>query len=212
MFRKKDPVEEFWNWFSSNEERFFEGKSGSSDQDKHLGELISHGRKVAEGIAIELEPVKDGLAKMTISANGNISLFPLVEKMVSKAPRIPRWKFLAFRQRVSKDEALGLALKMDGVVLAANELKFLPVIHGSILDVIIYTEKLTPENKDMVSYGCLLIVDHILGEYDCVKKVRAFDVKKPPEAQGENGRLLPLVDLADFVDSFYKKTDSRASS
>ncbi len=50
--------------------------------------------------------------------------------------------------------------------------------------------------------------DNILGEYDCVVKVRNYDFHNMPVKQEELKDLKPLLELADYVDNFHKAKHS----
>jgi len=87
-------------------------------------------------------------------------------------------------------------------------MKFFPVISGDSLDIVIFANNVTEESFNQVAYGGLLIVDNILGEYDCVTKVRSYDFQNMPTKPEELKDLKPLVDLAEYVDNFHKSKHS----
>jgi hypothetical protein len=197
----KDSIDEFWDWFVSEEKTL---RSFQNDPDKIVGQVMDRARKIKDGIAIEFEPPKNNIINVTVSADGNRDLFPLVQRIVEKAPKIDGWTFVAFRQRVPKDIVKGFTLKLQGVELHPDKMKFFPMPSGDSLDVIIYANNVTEENYNQVAYGSLLLVDNILGEYDCVKKVRKYDIHNMPTSKEELNGLMPLVDLAEYVDNFHK--------
>ena len=141
---------------------------------------------------------------MTVSADGNRDLFPIVKEIVEKAPKIEGWTFVAFRQRMPSDKVKGMVLKAQDHELNPDKMKFFPVVSGDSLDIIIYANNVTEENYNQVAYGGLLLLDNILGEYDCVTKVRNYDFQNMPTKQDELKDLKPLLDLAEYVDNFYK--------
>lgn len=49
----------------------------------------------------------------------------------------------------------------------------------------------------------LLLIDNILGEYDAVTKIQGCDVVNLPADDTARVGLLPLLDLAEFVDKFH---------
>jgi hypothetical protein len=59
------------------------------------------------------------------------------------------------------------------------------------------------ENYNQIAYGGLLLLDNILGEFDCVTKVRSYDFHNMPVKKDELDGLLPLLDLAEYVDKFH---------
>ena len=96
-----------------------------------------------------------------------------------------------------------MKLKANGFELNPGDMKFYPVIKGDELDIIIYVNGVTDKNYNQVAYGGLLILDNILGEYDCVTKVNSYDFHPMPESKAEQDSLMPLLEIAGFVDNFH---------
>ena len=199
---KKDPVESFWKWFKANEKRL---RKFEADPDKYLNELLEQAKKMKPGLAIELEPPQNGIIHMTVSADGNEDLFELVQQVIGKAPAIKGWKFVAFRQRMTPEQLTGIKLKAQNHELDPEQMKFFPIISGDTLDLIIYAKGISEENYNQVAYGGLLLLDNILGEYDAVTKVRNYDFHDMPAAKEELEGLLPLLELAAYVDRFHSE-------
>ena len=200
LFKKGNSIETFWKWFADNEKKY---RNFQDDPDKYLTELMEKIKKIAGGLAIELEPPKNGVINMTISADGDADLFPTVQKIVDGAPKMEGWKILAFRQRMPADKVKGMILKAQDHTLDPGKMKFYPIVSGNTLDIIIYADDVTEENKSDVAYGCLVLLDNLLGEYDCVKKVRSYDFHPMPTDQHELAELKPLIEIANYVDSFH---------
>jgi hypothetical protein len=202
LFKKGDKIDHFWTWFSENEKTY---RRFQDNPEKYLNELLSKAKKISDGLAIELEPPKDGVINMTISADGAIDLFPIVQQIVEKAPKISDWKFYAFRQRMPVDKVKGMVLKAQNHELNPDKMKFSPIVTGDTLDIIIYADDITEENYNQVAYGGLMLVDNILGEYDCVTKVRSYDFHNMPPNADKLNDLFPLLELAKYVDNFHKR-------
>ena len=194
----KDSIDEFWDWFVSNEKRL---RAIQVDSSQTLSQIGEHARKIDSGLAIEYEPPKNGIINVTVSADGNRDLFPLVQRIVDKAPKLEGWNFFAFRQRVPMK---GKTLKMEGLELNPEKMKFFPLPSGDSLDIIIYANNVTDDNFNQMAYASLLLVDNILGEYDCVKKVRKYDIHNMPTSKEQLKGVMPLLDLPDYVDNFHK--------
>jgi hypothetical protein len=45
----------------------------------------------------------------------------------------------------------------------------------------------------------------LLGEYDCVKKVRNYDFHTMPTDRDLLSELKPLVEIASYVDNFHRQ-------
>ena len=197
---KKDPVENFWKWFKANEKRL---RKFEADPDSYLTEMLVQVKKIQAGLAIELEPANKGIIRMTVSADGNEDLFDFVKNIIAKAPTIKGWKFIAFRQRMTPEQVRGMKLKAQHHELDPEQMKFYPVIDGDTLDLIIYAKGITEENYNQVAYGALLLLDNLLGEYDCATKIRGYDFHDMPAAKEDLEDLLPLLDLAAYIDQFH---------
>ena len=202
LFKKGDSIEAFWKWFVDNENKY---RNFQDDPDRYLTELLAKIKKIAEGLAVELEPPQNGIINMTISADGDANLFSTVQKIVDNAPKIDGWKIFAFRQRMPTDKVKGMILKAQDHTLDPNKMKFHPIVSGGTLDIIVYVDHVTEENKSNVAYGCLMLLDNLLGEYDCVKKVRSYDFHPMPTDQSELAELKPLIEIVNYVDSFHQQ-------
>ena len=80
---------------------------------------------------------------------------------------------------------------------------FFPLIAGDKLDIIVYLEGVTKENYEEVAYGTLLFLDNLLGEYDCVIKVRSYDFHNMPTNAKDLEGLKSIFELPEYVDKFY---------
>jgi hypothetical protein len=201
IFKKQDPIEKFWKWFQANEKDLSDFQK---NPDKTLTQVLDSAKKIQSGLAIEFEPPKNNIINVTISADGNRNLFPVVKEVVEKAPKIEGWSFVAFRQRMPPDKVKGMVLKAQDHELNPDKMKFFPVVSDDSLDIIIYADNVTEENYSQVAYGGLLLIDNILGEHDCVTKVRNYDFQNMPTKQDELQDLKPLLGLAEYVDNFHK--------
>ena len=200
FFKKGDPIEKFWTWFKENEKRL---RKIEEDPGKYLTAVLTQAKTIQSGLAIEFEPPKNGIINMTVSADGDRNLFIVVQNVVDKAAIIEGWKFIAFRQRMDLEKVKGMKLKVSDHELDPVKMKFFPIVNGDTLDLIIYAEGVTEESYNQIAYGGLLLLDNILGEYDCVTKVRSYDFHNMPIKKGDLDDLHPLLDLAAYVDKFY---------
>lgn len=199
-FKNDASIEKFWTWFKKNEKQL---RRFEENPDKYLTEILEEVKKIKPGLAIEFEPPKNGIINMTVSADGDITLFDIVRNIIAKAPTIKGWKFLAFRQRMPLEQIKEMKLKAQNHELDPTRMKFFPVVSGDSLDIIIYAEGITEDNFNQVAYGGLLLLDNLLGEYDCVTKVRNYDFQNIPAKKEELEGLLPLLDIAAYVDKFH---------
>jgi len=64
-------------------------------------------------------------------------------------------------------------------------------------------ETLIPAGDPKINSSNNFKTDNILGEYDCVTKVRNYDFHDMPTKENELDELLPLLDLSAYVDKFH---------
>lgn len=200
FFKRTDPVASFWNWFAENEGNLRKFEENSS---RYLHEMLGKIRKISPGLALELEPPRSGSIIMTISANGDRNLFDTVRNIIAKAPSIEGWKFHAFRQRMSAEQAGSVKMQSGEHVIDPQKMKFFPIRDNGDLNIIVYVNGITEANFNQIAYGSLTLLDNILGEFDCVMKVKNYDFHSMPTNQEELATLLPLLDLPVYVDRFY---------
>ncbi|PZR29822.1 MAG: hypothetical protein DI535_01595 [Citrobacter freundii] len=200
--RAKDAIDNFWHWFTKNENRL---KKFETDPARYLNEFLTQIKKIRTGLAVELEPPKNGIINMTISADGNIELFHIVEQIVTKAPTVKGWKIFAFRQRLPLASIKDISVRVGDVQLDPSKMKFLPVIENGKLNVVIYVAGVNEDNYDKIAYAGLMLLDNILGEYDCVMKVDSYDFKELPDKNKTGAVPRPLLELPAFVDEFHGK-------
>ncbi len=198
---KQDAINKFWKWFQTNEKKL---RGFERNPDKILGEVLDNAKQIENGLAIEFEPPNNNIVNVTISADGDRNLFPIVKQIVEKAPKIQGWNFIAFRQRMPADKLKTMVLKVQDHELSPAKMKFFPIVSGDSLDIIVYINQVTEKNFNQMAYAMLTLMDNILGEYDCVTKVRSYDLQKMPTKKEELDGLQPLLDLTAYVDRFHQ--------
>ena len=81
---------------------------------------------------------------------------------------------------------------------------FKPVIEGNKLDLIIYAKGISNDNYSDASFKLSILIDQILGEYNCATQIGHIDYLDIPKDKKELAELKPLLELADYVALFYK--------
>lgn len=196
---KENMIIQFWEWFTNQQfklERITDGDYGLID--KVLIEL----RKIQTGLAVEFE--KNGnVIIMTISADEIEDNFEIVKGIIKHAPKIDKWDFVAFRQPVQREKINSITIKVKEITLDPKTVWFRALREENNLYIQIFSDILTEENRGEVGYGCLMLLDNLIGEYDCVKKITAFEFYNTSEAQDFMEELETLTDIRDFLDNYY---------
>jgi len=188
---KTEIISEFWAWFLSYRDQI---GSATLPDDLHLDEIVEHIGRIEPGLAVEISGREDGVTEMAISADGVRESFPIVEQIVSQAPSIEGWQVIAFRQPVKGD----FSLECGDLELRPSALYFQPVEKDGALDIIVYGRGFDNQDRDELSYYGLIMMDNLIGEYDCVTQIRHYDFQELPDEQ-DRDCLLPLSQLPSFI-------------
>ena len=93
----ESPESKFWTWFEGEHDHF-----RNIDKAKNGGELLdlflAHLHEFDSELYFEVsQPLDDGSNELIISAEGVRAKFPMVEALVAAAPKLPKWKIMAFK-------------------------------------------------------------------------------------------------------------------
>lgn len=184
---RDDRIATFWNWFTENAAAL-----RTEDDLQHVMERVSaEVERVNPGVFAEIGRAGDN-RELVLTADGNKDLFPIVQELYARRPRVAGWNVVAFRQRGD----LSLSIEFGGRSVALRSLKFVAVTDGSKLDVEVFIPGFTTM-EEMGQMG-FVILDHVVGEYDMETKVRAVELsaidKAPPAAR-------PIAELPALLDT-----------
>ena len=192
-------IKDFWEWFVLNQLSLRTILDGEYDLiDSILNEL----KKVKSGLAVEFEKCNEVIV-MTISADGVVDNFEIVKMIVQSAPLIKNWKFIAFRQPIDRDKVYKISVTVKNIEIKPKDFYFIPVIEDEKLYVLMFSEKITNENQNDISYGCLLLLDNLIGEYDCVTKVDGYEFYNLSDSEYDDQLARPLIEIRDYIDNYY---------
>lgn len=195
-------IEEFWEWFKHNELTY--RKIWDDKNSDLIDDILHRLTKIQRGLAVEFEK-HEGIYVMTISARGIEQYFDAVQNIVNKACSLNSWKFFAFRQPYSPQQLENFYLTIGDNTFDPKLIMFLPIEEDGKLYVQIFAVEITDETKDEIGNGCLMLLDNIIGEYDCVKKIEAFEFYNLNEASEFKDELRPLIEMTQFLKSYYNQ-------
>ena len=98
----------FWNWFQTNQQLLSIMKDPGDKVHLELGSKL---KSIEEDLTFEIGKEENGKHEIAISAEGIPELFPLVKQVVAAAPKLDKWKVVAFRQRVPAEKLKELAIR-----------------------------------------------------------------------------------------------------
>lgn len=196
---KNNLIGEFWKWFEQKELSF---RSILDEKETDLiDDILNKLIEIQDGLAVEFEKTKDHYV-MTVSADGIEDNFDMVQAIIDKAPHINHWNFVAFRQPYDKATLKELVITVYGHTLDPKKIMFLPIVEDKNLYIQIFSKDINEETKNEVSYGCLMLLDNIIGEYACVKKVKGFEFFHLEEAVRFESKLRPLIEIRDYLHDY----------
>ena len=198
---KSKLIDSFWNWFIQNQISCM--KIIDADETDLIDEVLINLVKIQRGLAVEFEKLKDKYV-MTISADGIEDYFGIVQEIINRAPTLENWEFIAFRQPYGKEQVARITINVSGFTLDPKQIKFSPLIEDGNLYIQIFSADINEETKNKIGYGCLMLLDNIIGEYNCVKMISGFEYYNISESTGFSNKLKPLTEMREFIDSYYQ--------
>lgn len=133
--------------------------------------------------------------KLVLTAHGSIDDFDDVMTLVQCSPALPQVEVEAFRQRTGE----GFSMRMNDFELASSEVlvKHEPY-RGLVALEIGFAKPIPMDMQDHVRHMSLIMLDHILGEYDTAVKVGPVDyVDAGDQADFDGVSLDKFVSLFD---------------
>lgn len=195
----KKLVQEFWNYFESNQEKFLSINSMSlSDRDILFKNLSTYLKHIHEDITFEFGYLEKGHGELTLSADGIENAFPYVEEIYKNKPLLNNWVIHKFRQPILDiDES---SINIDGIEVKFSEMRFGFMEKDGGIIVLLF---IPGYSEDISAYETIkfLSLDSSLGEYDAVKKVKfcaGYDLNK---YKGKGHK--PLKFLKEDFDKMY---------
>jgi hypothetical protein len=158
--------EEFWAWFLTESENIKKLKPESIQNSELTRKLQAVLQGLAFGMALAEEP-----AAFEVSADGVSALVPVVQRLVDAAPQIPGWRIFAFRQPTP-----GMELQISGTRVSAETVYWSEdcSFDGGI-DITVFLPLLGLRDKECFQITAL-ILDHTIGEYAAMTKIRKIAV------------------------------------
>lgn len=195
-------IADFWAWFSKNEKRFWNyNENNSHDYLNEIQQRLAFASDSDEyGIALEFCELSDAKKRLEISADGVIELFDTVVKIVNLAPKFDNWEIVAFRQPTPAP----FRLTFNDMEFDTSKMQFLPYTNDNEeLNIAVFGDNFKKYDEgNLFLYG-LTTIDNLIGEYDCVTKIKGYDFLDKDEI-GDN-KVYPLEQLPGFLEDYYSK-------
>ncbi|MDP1443257.1 hypothetical protein [Priestia megaterium] len=196
LFKKKITEKEFWSWFEKNSEGYFQLDENNYDLlFNKLGlQLSKYHKDLTFEFSVEMN---QGKREFIISAEGMVSAFPAVIKLVEEAPCpcLEKFNIVAFRQRQNSEQEIyfeDIVLNTKDIFFTYREDKEM-----NCLDIVIYIKGYTEENDQFIG-AAFIMLDSLIGEYDVGVKLGEINFE-PYQGEKEAQSILNLVSLVDKI-------------
>ncbi len=194
IFNKESKEEKFWNWFEKNQETYYSEIENLEIREKIFNELSKNLKKINEDLVFEFSPIHENkIREFTISAEGIKDLFPVVEKLIEKAPKLKNWKFNAFRQRIPGDE---FEIQYGDLKIGYSDIYYRSEHDNGKLGIELNIRNF--DGKGQTQNAIYILLDGLIGEYDVTTKIGWIEWVKLDENEKEN--LKPIIELRNEID------------
>jgi hypothetical protein len=198
---KSEPRARFWQWFAQNEDRLFHFERA---QDAVFGALAAELQKIDPNLCFEFGPANVS-REFVVSAGGIKESFPSVVSLMDVAPRLPRWRFTAFRPRRSVLNAIEYNEKR----IAPEDVTCTLLVSKTEkkLGLRLFIKGYRNEDMDFKGIGYLML-DEALGEFDVETRLGLIEMMSPDtETDGER---IPLSELPEHFDTLVAEIEGRS--
>lgn len=191
----KEKIERFWRWFVGHKGDF----TRLTEFKTELYPLIIEQVKLVHpGLVVDFELAgATQVQTLVVSAEGNVSLFPLVMRMVAAAPlpKMPQWHVVAFRQ--PRSDQFELQFPDYRITTSDTMVKYKVEKTGKIaLDLKIQN---WDEELPGAWEGVKVMLDNVVGEYAAGMKIGTVSAKQWELGEELKGRWVPIIRLSRII-------------
>jgi hypothetical protein len=192
MKDKSQALANFWRVFQEHSGAL----AASSNADNPVYDLIlDQLQRIHPAIYFEFSS-GPGTSKIIITAEGDSSLFPLVDSIVAGAPKISDWSVLSLKPKLG----FPVTTTWEGISVTIGDLVFDPMDRkgSEDLGLRIFVPGLAPENTEDAHNAILRALDHALGEREFANSVQYTEVFPLP-VNASPRDYIPITALEDYI-------------
>lgn len=201
LFSKRETAinsnEGFWEWFTANQQNFFEVvKSGKKIEQHFFTPLSKKLDQLKDGYWYVTGMYNEHTAELIFTADGTIKNIVFVEELVAYAPSLGNWKFTALKPSLDIKD---VSIKMDGHDFNQDNLFFYSneqAAYPDEIDISIVHSEMTEEKKKDMTTGIYIFLDNYLGELNFVNTIDHLEIVSHEKA---TDTLIPVNKLKDFL-------------
>lgn len=129
---KKDSIQDFWIWFTKNEQAFYRTVKNADDIDQNFfSKLAPKIDALRKDLYFLTGMYTDNIAELVITPDGVVKNIAFVEELIACAPILPNWRFTALKPAI--DDMEKFKINMYGFSFDINEMFFYPMSINIIL-------------------------------------------------------------------------------
>jgi hypothetical protein len=186
-------IAEFWQVFLDHEGDL--AKASSADEPVY--DLILHQlQNIDQGLFFEFSTNLETY-EFIITAEGKVSLFPLVEYIVDNAPDTGRWLLKALKPKLG----FPITTRWEGYTVSICDVVFEPLERKGSRDlgIRLYVPNLSSSRVNDAHNALLRAIDHGLGERKFAESVQFTEVHLLPEG-AKIDDYIPRAELEKYID------------
>jgi hypothetical protein len=168
----KNKIDEFWNWFVANEEKF------RIITDPHLAREMLDNQILQFGVfSWEIGEGKSKPHTLTISPNGNANMLRRSQAIIGEAPNLKDWEFFAAKPARDWDYVLEMYdsfMVKQRINIADWEYLFRMTPNFKIR-ILIYAENIDFLDEDDKRSASDFVVNSIIGEADKIDYIDSIE-------------------------------------
>ncbi|KAB2848121.1 MAG: hypothetical protein F9K44_11705 [Hyphomicrobiaceae bacterium] len=177
QFLRRSPGKEFWGWFEEHKDWLREGpelarvrnaERASQALSERTGELLRSLQRFDKRLTPLYWIAADGVAELIVTAEGQTEAFDRVFDLISQAPQLEDWRFLALKPRQPLPETLaGESVRLD-----CEALHYALQADGNGRAALLFlTEQASDDNFIELQHLAMKLAEAILGEEDMALNV-----------------------------------------
>ena len=190
---------DFWEWFESNQTKVEAYKVGD---EQILNEIMASLHKYNSSLYFEFSTNSEP-KEFIITAEGDPQQFDSVMKLVSSAPNIEGWKFIAFKPAHGFD----FITNYEGVNYDPKKLWFLPLVSKKVPNTIGLRIGIPSYDEDLHQYAksaMYIVLDGGIGEKNVIEHIHYLETGLLPEDPEGEG-YIELENLNQYIEYINEK-------
>ena len=177
-------------------------------KEKLLNDFLEQLHKYCDKIYFEIGGYPDEDQELIITAEGDKNYFDKVEELISSAPQIPGWTFIAFKPAMPDH----FTSKWDDLELNTEDMWFLPLSNDENSDLgirVFFRNHELIKDDETLTPLLYKMLDTIVGEKSFALDIHYVDTDLLPDEPEDEG-LYPILELPEYIE--WHKSQATKSS